>query len=256
MMTGVFASVPALVVLSSGHWAWPDLYTVFLALVGGALGILVYLPYLLALTVAPAASVTLMWNLTPVLIIVLAHVAIGERLDIQEYLGLSLLVISSAIAAVRLQRGRWLSITTFWMAVASVMLAVSSVFEKVVYERVTFTVGIGWISCGALLTTSVLLWLFATSRSRLIGSLRSGSTTMLIANQVLDLIAVCMLGLATSLAPVSLVHAIGGLQPMFVLVISWCISRSTEATAPFLWLRTALATALAIVGLALVHYTP
>jgi drug/metabolite transporter (DMT)-like permease len=249
---GIFASLPAIFVFTTGRWVSCDWPTISLSLTGGMLGVLVYYPYFKALTLAPASAVILMWNLSPVLIAGIAHVAVHERLSIVEYVSLVLLVASSAMATVGAPGGRSARGALPWMLIASVILAVSSVLEKATYDRLSFWPGFGWLSLGAGLATTVVAILSPQARSHLHTTYRSKLAVLLIGNEVLDLGAVGALNLATSLAPVSLVHAVGGMQPVFILLVEWFLPRRRGAGRAE-WVRTVVATALAIIGLGLLR---
>jgi drug/metabolite transporter (DMT)-like permease len=252
LVTGIFGSLPALYVLVTGQWAPCTGSTAVLALTGGVLGILVYYPYLVALTTASASDVILMWNLSPVLIMGMAHVTVSERLTHGEYIAIALLVVSSMLATITPGNSRTTRSAMPWMVLASVLLAVSSVAEKAVYERLPFMGGFGWLSLGAAIATAGVAVASATARKELAASLRGKLALVFVGNELLDLGAVSTLEFATSLAPVSLVHAVGGTQPVFILLIEKVLRRSTQGSR-MERTRTILATGLAVLGLGLLR---
>jgi drug/metabolite transporter (DMT)-like permease len=252
IVAGLFGTLPALFVIATGRWVWCGWETVGVALVGGALGIVVYLPYFVALRIASPSAVVLMWNLSPVLIVGIAHFTVRERLHVPEYLAVGLLVASSAIASLSSDRGRSVTRAIPWMLLASVILAVSSVAEKAVYDRVPFWAGFGWLSLGAGCATVGLALSSRRGRDELTSSFRDRMARLYLGNELLDLGAVCALNLATSLAPVSLVHAVGGTQPAFILLVERFLPRR-EGTAGTEWLRTSIAAGLAVIGLGLLR---
>ncbi len=215
LVTGAFTSLPALLVVAHPV---PTTTTAAMAIAAGITGVLVYFPYFKALLFESASTVTLMWNLSPVLIVALARLTIGERLSAASYCAVALLVASASLASFRWQRGAAWSTALPWMSAASVLLAISSVLEKAVYDRLPFVQGLSWISLGGLLATLVVAASAGRSRIELRHAFRQRLGVLLVANEGLDLAAICTLGLATSLGPVSIVHAVGGLQPLFVLL--------------------------------------
>jgi drug/metabolite transporter (DMT)-like permease len=247
LVTGLFTSLPALLLVRGN---WPGTPTALLAMSAGALGVAVYFPYFRALAHESASMVVLMWNLSPVLMHVLAMVTIRETLSTSESVAIGLLVGSASVAGYRRRGASW-SRAIPWMVVASILLAGSSVLEKAVYERLPFAEGLAWISLGTLLATVATAALAARSRRRVVAALRSPLGRVLLGNEALDLGAICSMGLATSLGAVSLVHAVGGLQPLFV-ALARPITR-TSARRPSELARTLLASGLAVVGLALLN---
>ena len=95
-ITGSFASTP--VVLLPREWSWPGWSTVALAVVTGALSVLVYFPYFVALGKESAARVVLMWNLSPVLVLGLATAFLREQTAPLASVAVVLLVTSSIVA--------------------------------------------------------------------------------------------------------------------------------------------------------------
>jgi drug/metabolite transporter (DMT)-like permease len=248
LATGIFASLPAVAAVVQGRLFWPGYEIAAIALAGGALGLVVYFPYLKALELASPSSVILMWNLAPVMIVGLARGLAGEILSPPDYLAVVLLVLSSAIASVSPHPSGWFNKGFPWMAIASVLLAVAAVAEKATYQRLPFFAGFAWLSIGAMGTTAVLAILCRKSRQQLQDCLRTRTSAVLLANGGLDFAAVFALNLATSKAPVSIVHALGGLQPIFVLAFG-----GAKKSTPRELLRTGIAAGLAIVGIALIR---
>ena len=183
----------------------------------------------------------------------LARITVGERLSLSGYLAIALLVASSLAAAYRRTAKSTWSGALPWMVFASILLAVSSVMEKAVYQRLPFRLGLAWISIGALLATLTIALVASRARADLVESLRRRLGLVLIANQGLDLLAVCLLGLATSLGPVSLVHAVEGIQPMFVVVVYSFLGQRPGSRAELI--RCSFAAGLAVIGLGLLHST-
>jgi drug/metabolite transporter (DMT)-like permease len=243
VLTGLFSLVPLFVVASLGGLAWPGTASAAMALVAGSLGLLVYFPYFLALRDAPTTEVVMLWNFAPVFIVVAAWCFLGERLGPTEYVAIALLVLSTSIAT-GTSRLRWRR-TVPLMMMASVLLAMESVLAKAVFERVSFQNGLAWISLGAVLTALVLLLLARPHR----WPRDRGVLWLVSANQLLDVGAAAALSFAISKGPVSVVKAVGGLQPVFVLLIG---ARLGGRAA---YVRAFVAALLAILGLALVRST-
>jgi len=259
-ITGLFSGITVTVLALLGAFVWPGWSTLALAVATGMLGLLVYIPYLHALMIAPSASVILMWNLTPVIIVGAAWATLGERLLTREYLAITLLVSSSLIAAYRRgSDGHHWSRAAPWMVLASCMYAGEAVFGKAVYERVPFAVGLAWISATSFLIAVAFLVVRARSLHVFARVFRGRTGFIVVANEGLDLVSVVARDRAVSIGPVSLVNAIGGLQPIFVVAFAALaavlhldrhrIRRITRAQLP----RILLATAAAVLGLSLIR---
>jgi drug/metabolite transporter (DMT)-like permease len=137
------------------------------------------------------------------------------------------------------------------MVLASVLMAFESVMEKRVYQEVPFVTGLMWLSVGALLTTIAIMAFASTSRARLHSVFSGRIGPIVFANEVLNLVAAWSLSFATSLGPVALVTAVGGLQPVFVLLFQGAARRQHLSRVDFA--RLVGSCALAVSGLRLLH---
>ncbi len=261
-VTGLFAGIPAVLIALSGAFGWPGARALVLALFAGVLGVLVYYPYFRALAIAPPDDVILMWNLAPVLIALLARAFLGERLEPPQYVAIGLLVLGSLLAARHGRHDSALSPALPWMLLASVMLAVAAVLEKAVFLTVSFPVGLGWISIAGCATAVATIATSRQTRCDLREARRWRTARLLLAgNELLDVTASTSLSLATALGPVSLVHAVGGLQPVFILWLAPLLaggrSNGTPVASARRFSRLKLASlALVVAGLGLLQSTP
>jgi drug/metabolite transporter (DMT)-like permease len=248
-IAGAFASVPAFLLF--GRWYWPGWATVSLALGTGAVSVLLLFPYLTALAQESAARVVLMWNLSPVVVLWMAATVLGERVPALAAAAVFLLVASSLVAAYRGEPLQPWSSATGWMLLASVALAADSVMEKAVYQRLPFLTGLAWISAGSLLTTGSIVALASESRSHLRDAVSARLGGVVLLNEGLSLVAAWSLSFATSRGPVGIVAAVGGLQPVFVLLFQGATRR--ERLTRLDLMRLVGASALAVGGLRLLN---
>lgn len=256
MFSGPFMLVPLIYIVATGQFAWPGATVAIAALVAGALGEYTLLPYFKALTLAATSDVILMWNLSPIFTAIAARWAVHEQLLPAEYLAIALLVASSLMAAYEGTRRLRLNSSIAWMLLATLIYSAAVVTEKFVYERVPFGVGYGWVALGAVASAIFLAIISPGGRAVLKKYLRGRTAAVMAGNEGLDLAAGISASLATSLGAVSLVRAVGGIQPLFVLVIAFFFPsidpRHVRETAHRRWLRTTLSVALAIAGLLLI----
>ncbi len=256
VVTGVFGGLPGIFVLATGNLAWPGLPVVVLATLTGVVALLAYLPYFRALDLAPTAAVLLMWNVAPVLIVVLARVFLHEELRIREYVAIALLLASATAGGAQSSGGRrsW-SPALPWMLLASLLVATVSVAEKRLFELTSFSTGLGWMSLATFSTAIVLGVLMSPTRQALSSGISRTLAAVLVANECLDVSAATALSRATSLGPVSLVHAVGGLQPLFVLVFGATVHFLRPRRYPPMttaeYVRSVAAVAFAAIGLGL-----
>ena len=257
VITGVSSAVPGLSMLIAGTLEWPDRSAFVLAGLSGCLGLLVYYPYFRALMISSPSRALLMWNLSPALVAVMAHAFLHEVLSTAQLVGVGLLIGSSLIAIPACALQKYSLAPYAWMSLASILLATQAVLEKALFAHASLASGIGWMSLAAGITTLIIVAIVPRSRPN-VSVVVGTDTRRLVLNQLLDVSAVLCLSAATSLGPVSLVHAIGGIQPIMVLaigVVAAGMLRVPVMRSSVQWGRTSVACGLAVVGL-LILYSP
>ena len=257
IITGLCAGVPAIVAFVTGSFQWIGWTNALLAVSAGIAGVAVYFPYLIALQRAPVSSVVLMWNLAPIFVVVLAWMVVHERLQGPEYVAIVLLVASSMLAAYQRGRGRGWSQGLPWMIIASGLTATEAILQKILFQNTSFSAGYPWISLSSFICAVVVAVANPEARRILATAFRGRTAAILFANEFLDVAAAVASSRAMSLGPVSLVHAFGGLQPLFILALTGLFGAAprTRALGRGHLARTAIAIGLAVVGLGLVGST-
>lgn len=216
-MTGTVAGIPGLVLLLWSHASLPDVTSIAIAIVVGVLALGSYLPYYYALLEDDAADVIMFWNLAPVLIAVLAAVFADERLSFPQYAAMALLVVGSLIAqggkrTKPVQSGKAYLLMLF----ASVVVAVEVTLGKILYERTAFASGFMVVSLAMLAVGLVALCVrFSYLRKRI----RRHEAVSLGVNELLDTSATTLKSFALSIGPASLVQALEGVQPLFIVLL-------------------------------------
>lgn len=218
-VTGVFGSLPVLLIplfaLST-----PSRDVVLAALLAGAIGLFVYWPYYKALERTHTANVILLWNLAPVFVVFFTWFFLGEQLAPHEYVALILLIASSFLTSYQPTASHRIPLkAAAWMVLASVTTAVEYTLLGYVFERLPIMEGIAWVSVGILVATVAIPVFVPAVRQQVT---RAAASTRLrerfAVNELLDLTANILRQAAIRLGPVGLVSAVGGLQPLFVLL--------------------------------------
>jgi drug/metabolite transporter (DMT)-like permease len=248
VLTGSFMGLPALTLILIEGLTWPGWQVVLSAAGAGLLGLLAYLPYFYALRRAAAPAVLVMWNLTPVFIVIGAAAFLDETLSLRQYLAIPLLTVSSVLGALVVHGRAKLSPAFPLMLGASLLLAGASILEKATFEATTFGIGIAWISLFSFSTAAIVVAAHSGVRVALRRQVRMRIAGAVATNHILDVGAFMALSAATSLGPVSLVHAVGSLQPLFLLLFQFRVPRQSRSVA------VVAAVGLAAIGLALAEH--
>lgn len=225
-MTGLFAGIPAVFLFTIGAVPIPSLQMICFGILVGALSLLVYYPYFRALESTHPANVILLWNLSPILVVLFAFLFLGERLTLMKYVAIGLILFSTVVIEVVRgnEKKHKMELRAFyWMLVASVGAAVQVILEKRMYMETSTITGIAFISIGSFFTGTLF---FLLRKNRLIlKNAFAKSGKILLLNEALEISAVVVASIAISLGPVSLVTAIGGSQAIMIMFLSLLLSR-------------------------------
>lgn len=216
-MTGTVAGIPGLVLMIWQHVALPDGASIAIAVIVGVLGLCAYLPYYYALLEDDAADVIMFWNLAPVLIAVLAAIFANERLFMSQYGAMALLVAGSLIAQGGKRKKPVRSGKAYvLMLFASIVVAVEVTLGKVLYERTAFTSGFMVVSLAMFALGVAALcarWAYLHKR------VKRHEAVSLFVNELIDTSATTLKSFALSIGPASLVQALEGVQPLFIVLL-------------------------------------
>ncbi|HVX57843.1 MAG TPA: EamA family transporter [Candidatus Saccharimonadales bacterium] len=194
-----------------------------LALLAGFLTITYYFFYFKGLEVEAPSVVIALFNLAPATIPVLAHFLVHEDLQGIQLLGfLIILLASTAIAVVDIKSFKF-SDALLPVLIAVICMDAASIITKHVYEHAQFFSAYMYFCMGmGLGGLAFLLLNFSENKKNLasIGKVLKKVLPFFIAAELCNVAAEFTINLAISRGPVSLVKAIEGVQPMFMLVIA------------------------------------
>lgn len=198
------------------------------ALVAGATFVLALIFFFSALKRNEASRVVpLTGGLVPAFTFVLAYLFLGERLGIGGMAAFALLVIGGVLITLE-RKGKGSSIGYLFAIMAAFVFAVSFVITKQVYLEQSFVSGFVWSRFGGFLAAMMIL-LLPRQRHAIFHQPKqkgSGKTTALFfTGQAAGALGFVLVNYAISLASVSLVNAMQGVQYAFLLVIVAVLSR-------------------------------
>jgi len=256
--TGLFSGLPALFLILTGNFSVPSLSVILFGLATGMVGLVVYYPYFRALETASPAEVVLLWNLGPVLVTIGAYFLLDERLTVLKYVAIALLILSTVV--IQGTRESFLKLkvnkkAALWMVLASVGLAIQGLMDKRLFQDTSTVNGLTLISVGSFALGLVLFFSQRERRNVELAFKKFGP--LLITDHLFDLGGILTFYIAVALGSVSLTMAIGGIQALIIVALTWIGSRIFTKQQfrilkpPPAW-RVALAVVLTVVGMALV----
>lgn len=216
-IAGLFNIIPSVFFFAFTGFPVPPAPVILLSILGGALYIYGLIPYLYALKSSSATSVLLMWNLYPVIAAVMAWFILSERLGMYQYVAVGVLVLSSMIAAYERSSGKIAIYALALTILGTIIEAAQSIVEEHVYNIAAFWDAFPWVFFGGFVAAVTLFIVRPSISKSLLKTVKTDLRKVFILNETLDTAAGWSKSLALSLGPVSLVNALGGFQPFFIM---------------------------------------
>jgi len=162
-------------------------------------------------------------GLIPLFIFTLSYFFLGERLGTMQIVAFFVLVSGAIIIALIPGKKKALDSREFiGMIFASLAFAVSFVLSKYVYDILGFVTGFVWLRIGSFLAALLILLSPSVRKDakKIWRKVKPKGKAMYVGNQALGGVGFALTNYAISLASVSLVNALQGIQYVFVIVIA------------------------------------
>ncbi|MDO8584500.1 MAG: DMT family transporter [bacterium] len=188
----------------------------------GILYIVALLPYLAAIQREETSVATPLFQTIPVFGYVLGYVFLGETLTTPQLFGSLLIIFGALIISLNLTPGQYGVKRTVLglMILSSFLIAVMGVVFKFVALQESFWAATFWSYVGLALTALFTLIAIPSARREFIASIRANGARFVAQNaagEIMNICAVLISTYATLLAPIALVWAVSGFQPVFTL---------------------------------------
>lgn len=205
----------------------PNTVEILILLGAGLLLFVSIIPYFKALQIEEVSRVTPLWQLSPIFVLILATLTIGENLILKQYIGFSLLLIGGLLISTRKIQGIFkLSKAFYLMLLATSIGAIYVVILKYFADSYNTWTLIVWIRIGMLLGT-VLALLHIKYRQTFITTwtkLNNKTWILMLSEVITGLAGMVSWYTAVGLFSVSLITVLNGFQSLFLLVIASALS--------------------------------
>lgn len=199
----------------------------FVACVAGACFILAMYYYFTAVSKASVSRVLpIFGGLIPVFTLALAYFALHERLTTTQYSAFVLLVIGAVWVAYKRESGARSRAAFGYAVLAALLMAVSAVLSKYIFDISNFVTGMVWTRMGFLpvallflLTAQNRRWIFNAPKEA-----RPKNIFIYYVSRFSGTIAGFLQNYAVSLGSVTVVNALAGTQFAFLLALTTGLS--------------------------------
>lgn len=224
MILGLIGLVASFFVYLFHGFSYLSYFNIVLAFVTGILYVLSMLFYFKAVKIEEISRVVPLFYLTSLFVSILAAVFLGEIFTPVKYLGIFLLVIG----AVSISSKNFIKFgfgKAFWLMIAaSLVLSVNVIITKYLLDFADFWTIFSYVRIGAFFA---LIPIFCFSFKDLISTVREHGKKVIVVislNEILNLVGVLLITIATAIGYVTLVNALSSVQPFFVLLFAVILS--------------------------------
>jgi drug/metabolite transporter (DMT)-like permease len=204
-------------------------------LFSGFLMILCVFVYYKALFLDETSRVIPLFQFTPIFVLIMGFVFLGEQLSLKQYIGSFIIIFASFMISLEKLDLKIFSLRpAFWlMMLSSFLYAFSLVLYKFGVEEIPFLHTLPYEGMGMLLG-ALAVFLYKSNRNvflKEVKHFKKNTYLLLAANESIYVSARYTTYFALSLLSASIVNILLGFQPIFGLIIGVCLS---------LWLPTIL----------------
>jgi len=228
LITGVTSlSISLLIVLFNGL-NWIGLTPVALVTLAGLIQFIAVFAFFQAVAKEEISRVIPLFQFTPILVLILSFLFLGEVLTFSNYIAFVLILIGGFLISIKRVAGLFrLRGAFWWMVLSSSIYAVQAVLLKSLYVSYSFWDLTIYLGFGEFIPTLLAFLFVVNIRNRFtkrISVLKSGGWQLLILGMFFTAIA-SLGGLwAITTGPVSLISAFRGFQSVFVLIYAVLLS--------------------------------
>lgn len=192
-----------------------------LIMLTGVLTVFGLASYFKALSIDEASKITILFQITPVLTLILSYLLLGNRISGQQFLGFVLILVSTLGTSVEKSLRKFhLSNIFFLILLTDFFWALAFVIFKFVSETNSFSSLISYEGFGMGVGGFILYKFFPSIRNSFeMINKKVGSSFfwIIVINEAIFLVSRLLTYLAISKGPVALVDVVGGTQVIFAI---------------------------------------
>lgn len=258
---GILCFLPLLVMLPFIGIIVPKLSILLTSILAGFLMLIAIIPYFKSLSLEEVSRVAPLWHFSPLFVLILAIIFLGEKLTSHHYVGFFFILFGGLLISTRKIKDIFKVSNVFWLMLSAGFLwAISEVLTKYIYRSLNYWNGIFWILFG-FTTGSLLLLLKKKNRINFkstISNLNKTSAFFLISSSLTGFFGRVFYFLAIMLGSVSIVAVLGGFESLFVIIYAIFISKYLpklfkEEVSKKIILHKIIAIFLMFIGLAFIY---
>lgn len=224
--SGIFGLAAGLLVfLFTGFYA-TDPWSLFVLLASGLLTNIFLLPYFKALSTDETSRVIPLFQFSPVFVLILSYLFLGEVLQSKQYFGAIIIIAGSFLISIKKFDKKLFKIRpSFWyMVLSSFLFALSIVLYKFGVENIPFWNTLPYEGFGMAIGAAFVFLLNKRIFIKQTMSFPKKVYMIMGINETIYILGRYTTYFALSLISASIVNILGGFQPLFVLIYGIILS--------------------------------
>lgn len=224
MILGIIGLIASLFIFLIHGFSYLSYLNITLAFIAGIFYILANTFYFKAAKLEEISRIVPLFSLTPIFVLILATVFLGEIFTLEKYLGIFLLVAGAVL--ISLKNSLRLSFKKpFWFMMAAIMsFAITLVITKYLLNLADYWTVFAYIRIG---TIFALIPIFYFHFGKLISTVREHGKKVIgiiSINESLNVIAILFFTIAAASGYITLVESLASTQSFFVLLLTVFLS--------------------------------
>lgn len=185
--------------------------------------------YFKALSQGETTTIIILFQIIPVISLILAFFILGETITLKQLLGFIIILMSVIVASLKKTNNKVFSLpsTFFLVIIFNTMWAFAGVLIKFAINANSFSKILSYESWGIGIGGLILFLVFPQIRNAFlknIKSIKKRTLNVLFINEVIFVMAKAITFLAYSLGPVALVSLLGGVQVFFGIIYGFVLT--------------------------------
>jgi len=205
----------------------PNFSLLIIAVFTGMIYLYALLPYLKALAIEEVSRVAPLWRFSPLFTFIFALIFLGEQLTYYQLMAFFLLLWGGFLLSIRrIKDTLKISHAFYLMLLTTFLFAIYNTMAKYVYEHLDYYDGFLLIRLGTVCSGLILLSIkrLRTQALAIFSQMPILIKGIALIYALLNIMGHVFLNFAISIAPVSLVAASAGFQPIMILLVTWLLS--------------------------------
>ncbi len=224
MILGVVGLAASFIVYLTQGFSELSFSNILLAFLAGLLYVLMSLLYYKSVQLEEISRITPLFHFTPIFILILASIFLGEIFTPIKYVGIFLLLIGAILITTKKIKKFSFGKAVWLMLLASLAMAINQIITKYLLGFAGFWTVFSWIRIGAFIFLIPVYFIYWPRFAALTKKHGKKVIAIVSLNESINILGVIFITMAASVGYITLVNALSSIQPVFVFIFTIFLS--------------------------------